>query len=147
MYTLFKSFLLIFILGFYTTAYADDVATAVVREGTRAAFEEFEKQMITKYFGDHVQYREDYQEQEDEGHSDKKKNKKKGLPPGIAKKLERGGTLPPGIAKRFLPDDLEGELPPPPRGYERTIIGTDVVLVEIDTGKIADIITDAVLGE
>ena len=127
---------------------ADDVATAVAKEGVKAAFEEFERQMITKYFGDHVQYREEYnQDEEHESHHDNKKSKKKGLPPGIAKKLERGGTLPPGIAKRYLPDDLELELPTPPRGYERTVIGTDVVLVEIDTGKIADIITDAVLGE
>jgi len=31
-------------------------------------------------------------------------------------------------------------------GYETVIVGDDVVLIEIDTGKIADIITDAVLG-
>ena len=32
----------------------------------------------------------------------------KPLPPGIAKKIARGGTLPPGIAKRYLPQDLLG---------------------------------------
>ena len=127
--------------------YAEDVATAVAKEGVKAAFEEFERQMITKYFSKHVRYREEYQEHEYENDSGKKKQKKKGLPPGIAKKLDRGGTLPPGIAKRYLPDDLELELPPPPHGYERTIVGSDVLLVEIDTGRIADIVTDAVLGE
>src|SRR5690348_11509914 len=34
------------------------------------------------------------------------------LPPGIAKKLARGGSLPPGIAKRYFPNDLIGQLPP-----------------------------------
>ena len=33
------------------------------------------------------------------------------LPPGIAKKLEGGGTLPPGIAKRF-PAAIEPVTPP-----------------------------------
>ena len=68
------------------------------------------------------------------------------MPPGIAKHLERGHPLPPGIAKRDLPHGLDSSLPDSHDGYERTIVGNDVVLVEIDTGKIADIITDAVLG-
>ena len=61
--------------------------------------------------------------------------------------LERGKPLPPGIAKRYLPDDLEHELPPAPHGYERRIVENDVVLVEVDTGRIADILTDVLLGE
>jgi hypothetical protein len=128
---------------------AEDVAGAVAREGVRAAFEELERQMIYKYFGEHRSYvYEDEDDDEKEYDGDKgKKHKKKGLPPGIAKKLERGGTLPPGIAKQFLPDDLERQLPPAPHGYERRIVNHDVLLVEIDTGKIADIITDAVLGD
>ena len=137
-----------------TPVLADDVATAVVREGVKASFDEFQRQMIYKYFGEHTSYREehDYDRDHDYDHDhdyDKKggKDKKKGLPPGIQKKLARGGTMPPGIAKRYLPDDLEHELPPPPHGYERTIVGNDVLLVDIDTGKIADILTDAVLGD
>ncbi len=80
------------------------------------------------------------------GLTQKKKGKKKGLPPGIAKNLQRGKPLPPGIAKRDLPSGLESSLPGKHDGYESLIVGNDVVLVEIDTGKIADIITDAVLG-
>ena len=129
-----------------TSSHAEDVATAVVREGVKASFEEFERQMIYKYFGEHTYQHEDHDYDHD---YDKKakKDRKKGLPPGIQKKLERGGTLPPGIAKNYLPDDLEHRLPPLPQGYERTIVGNDVLLVEIDTGRIADIVTDAILGD
>jgi Ni/Co efflux regulator RcnB len=137
---------MISLLAFTVPARAEDVATAVAREGVKAAFEEFERQMIYKYFGEHTYYHED--QNYDHGFEKKaKKDKKKGLPPGIQKKLDRGGTLPPGIAKRYLPDDLEHRLPSPPHGYERTIVGNDVLLVEIDTGRIADIVTDAIIGD
>ena len=76
-----------------------------------------------------------------EGH---KKNK--GLPPGIAKNLQRGKSLPPGIAKRYLPADLRHALPAPHNGYERLVIGGKILLVEIATGVIHDILTDAVLN-
>ena len=66
------------------------------------------------------------------------------LPPGIAKKVARGGTLPPGIAKRYLPVGLNTQLPPPPAGCERIIVGTDVLLVQIATGAIFDLIRNAV---
>jgi Ni/Co efflux regulator RcnB len=69
--------------------------------------------------------------------------KNKGLPPGIAKNLQRGKPLPPGIAKRFLPTDLRYALPAPHDGYERLIIGGKILLVEIATGVIHDILTDA----
>ncbi|SRR6266478_6193848 len=67
----------------------------------------------------------------------------KPLPPGIAKKVARGGSLPPGIAKRFLPQDLDRRLPPPPTGIERVIVGGDVLLVQISTGAILDMIRAA----
>jgi Ni/Co efflux regulator RcnB len=127
--------------------YADDVTTSVVREGVKGAFHEFERQMINKYFYDYVNRQVDDDRDYSYEKKKKKKSKKKGLPPGIAKKLERGGTLPPGIAKRYLPDDLNRDLPEPPDGYEHIIVGNDVLSVEIDTGKIADIITDVILGE
>ena len=68
---------------------------------------------------------------------------RKPLPPGIAKKVARGGSLPPGIAKRFLPQDLDRRLPPPPTGIERVIVGGDVLLVQISTGAILDMIRAA----
>jgi len=66
----------------------------------------------------------------------------KPLPPGIAKKLARGGSLPPGIAKRYLPVELEAQLPPRP-GCQWVVVGTDVVLIAAATGLIVDIIRDA----
>lgn len=65
----------------------------------------------------------------------------KPLPPGIARKLARGGTLPPGIAKRYFPQDLIVQLPPRP-GYEWRVVGTDVVLLAAATGLIVDILID-----
>jgi hypothetical protein len=68
-----------------------------------------------------------------------------GLPPGIAKNLARGKPLPPGIAKRALPDGLERQLPPPPKGYERVVLDGRVLLVEIATQVIHDVLTDLIL--
>ena len=64
-----------------------------------------------------------------------------GLPPGIAKNLARGKPLPPGIAKKFLPYDLSSQLPYRD-GYERLIVGRDILLIEIATGVVFDILRD-----
>jgi hypothetical protein len=61
----------------------------------------------------------------------------KPLPPGIAKKVARGGTLPPGIAKRYLPNDLVVQLPPRP-GCQWVIVANDVVLIATATKPSAD---------
>ena len=83
---------------------------------------------------------------QDHGQSNGKKAKKqKGMPPGIAKNLARGKPLPPGIAKRYLPTDLNLLLPPPPRGFERVIVEGKVLLVEIATRVVHDILTDVIL--
>jgi hypothetical protein len=73
------------------------------------------------------------------------KKKAKGLPPGIAKNLARGKPLPPGIAKQYLPSGLRDALPPPPKGYERIIVDGKILLVEIATRVIHDILVDVVL--
>lgn len=73
------------------------------------------------------------------------KKKHKGLPPGIARNLARGKPLPPGIAKQHLPDELRHALPAPHDGHERLIVDGKVLLVEIATGVIHDILLDAVL--
>lgn len=65
--------------------------------------------------------------------------KKNGLPPGIAKK----GVLPPGIAKKALPGDLVRRLPPRV-GTDRIIVDNDVLLVELATGVVLDVIEDIV---
>ena len=143
----------VFVISFLicsTSVHADeDIGSAVIKEGVHAAFHELERQLIYRYFDDHVVVDHGYESRysdHDTGYK-KHKGKNKQLPPGIQKKPDRGGSLPPGIAKRNLPIDLEDQLPPAPRGYERVIVGNDVVLAEINTGIIADILTDAVLGE
>ncbi len=61
------------------------------------------------------------------------------LPPGIAKNLQRGKPLPPGIAKRYLPSALQAQLPARD-GYERLLVGNDVLLVKAATGIIVDVL-------
>lgn len=82
---------------------------------------------------------------EREGSNRKGRGRSRGLPPGIAKNLARGKPLPPGIAKQSLPSALVRELPPPAPGYERVIIDGRVVLVDVATQVIHDILSDAIL--
>ena len=86
-----------------------------------------------------------------------KKSKKKGLPPGLAKrggdlppglqkKLDRGGQLPPGLQKRLepLPTDLDHRLPRLPEYWERVIVERDIVLIDRRTNRILDIIENVI---
>ncbi|NJD30600.1 MAG: hypothetical protein FIB04_01775 [Gammaproteobacteria bacterium] len=73
-----------------------------------------------------------------------KKPKGKPLPPGIAKNLARGKPLPPGIARQQLPPDLVRQLPPVPSGYERVVVDGRVLLVDIATQIIHDVLMEAV---
>ena len=134
---------------------AEDIATSALEKAVDAGFSELERDLIGKYY-QRQQTSRTYSD-EDRTSKTKSKKSKKGLPPGLAKRdelppglakqLQKNGTLPPGLAKRNLPSDLERQLPPPPKGYERQIIeDATVVLVNKATGKIADIIYDAVSG-
>ena len=77
----------------------------------------------------------------------KSKQKKKGLPPGLAK---RDGGLPPGLAKRDklppglqsepLPYELEGKLSHLPESYVRVRVGQDVVLMNQKTRVVFDVV-------
>jgi hypothetical protein len=96
--------------------------------GVEVVFSEDEIRIIRAYYETHS--------------TDSRKGK--GLPPGIAKNLARGKPLPPGIAKQFLPYDLRRELPPPPDGYERIVVAGKVLLVELATQIVRDILTEAV---
>jgi hypothetical protein len=64
------------------------------------------------------------------------------LPPGIAKKVARGGALPPGIAKKMPPGGLLARLPAR-SGQEWRVVGTDLLIVEIATNVIVDVLKDA----
>ena len=59
------------------------------------------------------------------------------LPPGIKKNLARGKPLPPGIAKKRVPSGMLSRLPEH-AGYEWRIAGTDLILVAVATGMVAD---------
>lgn len=109
---------------------ATSVRTAEV--GVSIVFSKDEIEIIGAWYRDH-------------GYDHGRGKKAKGLPPGIAKNLARGKPLPPGIAKQYLPDGLVQLLPAPPRGYERIIVDGKVLLVEIATRVIHDILTDAIL--
>jgi len=101
-----------------------------------AVFTPDEVRIITSWYRDHGS----------ESHYDRKgRGKPGGLPPGIAKNLAEGKALPPGIAKQHLPDGLISVLPPPPRGYERVIVDGKVLLVEVATQVIHDVLVDLVL--
>jgi len=135
---------------------AADLFGDTAREVAKAAFTQAEREVIRDYYRKHgmpAGEERDRREYEHEGHGKKEKHGgppfkhgngkgNKGLPPGIAKKLERGGTLPPGIAKRDLPRDLERRLPPVRAGYERRVVDGKVVLVNTATQVVTDIITD-----
>ena len=86
-----------------------------------------------------------------------KSSKKKGLPPGLAKrggnlppglqkKLDRDGKLPPGLQKRLepLPTNLDRRLPRLPEHWERVILDRDIILVDRRTNRILDIIEDVI---
>jgi hypothetical protein len=82
---------------------------------------------------------------EDLGRKERKdKHAGRGLPPGIAKNLARGKALPPGIAKQELPPELVRRLPDAPDGHERIIVDGKVLLVDIATQVVRDILADVV---
>jgi len=91
---------------------------------------------------DEIRVIRDYYKDREVRSPGKGKGKNKGLPPGIAKNLERGKPLPPGIAKRALPGDLERRLPRLPEGYERILVDGRVLLIEVATRVVRDILTD-----
>lgn len=65
----------------------------------------------------------------------------KPLPPGIQKNLARGKPLPPGIAKKAAPSGMIPRLPKHP-GYEWQMAGTDLVLVQVGTSIVSDVLKD-----
>ena len=131
-YQWFKSALVALFLGVFSVpANAGEVGVSV-------EFSDKEISTIRAYYRDHSS-----------GGSKKGNGKhgkgNKSLPPGIAKNLQRGKALPPGIAKQALPGGLIGLLPPPPRGFERVEIDGKVLLVEVATQVIHDVLEDLIL--
>ena len=104
--------------------------------GVSVTFSDGDVRIISAWYSDHGSKKNGKQG----------KGGRDGLPPGIAKNLTRGKSLPPGIAKQYLPDGLRRELSAPPAGYERIIVDGKILLVEIATQVIHDVLTDAILG-
>ena len=129
-------FVLMFALGLAVAAPAaaltPGTSAAASSEITDAIFGAIEKKIIKEFFGS--------------GKKKAKKNKGKSgeAPPGLVRHIERYGTLPPGLAKKPLPPGLADRLPATKAGRKRLIVGNDVVLIEIATGVILDIIKDVV---
>jgi hypothetical protein len=63
------------------------------------------------------------------------------LPPGLQKKLARGGKLPPGWQKKFepFPVVLERQLPTLAVGYRRGVIDGHAVIYAANTHVIVDV--------
>ncbi|HSC28618.1 MAG TPA: hypothetical protein VLD67_15180 [Vicinamibacterales bacterium] len=63
------------------------------------------------------------------------------LPPGLQKKVSRGGALPPGWQKKFepFPTVVERELRPLPDGYRRGVIDGHAVIFDSRTKVVVDV--------
>lgn len=122
---------------------------SLTKDLVHIAFTAAERQAMERYFSDHHENHVT-QHGKKNGKSDKKQ---KGLPPGLAKRhelppgLAKRQQLPPGLAKKALPADLVSQLPPVREGLERAIIAGSIVLIDIATGVVLDIIEDIYLGD
>lgn len=68
--------------------------------------------------------------------------KKGKVPPGHARQWARWDSLPPGIAYRPLPPELERRLSRLPDDHVRVVVGTDVMIMNVRTRVIFDILYD-----
>lgn len=110
--------------GSITERVIEGVATGVLG----AILTDEERRIIHRWFGEHPDA-----------------VRTKALPPGIRKKLARGGAMPPGIAMQVMPDELYRQLPRR-YGHHYEIVGTDVVLVDTATRIIIDVLKDVLRG-
>ena len=69
-----------------------------------------------------------------------------GLPPGIARNLERGKPLPPGIAKQHLPQNVIVQLPSPGTGIEYIVVAGKLLLVEAATQIVRQVLLDSLFA-
>jgi hypothetical protein len=118
---------------------------------------ELEKRIIADYYQRHLhayqQSPEWHEYKKNKGK--KKKNKHKGLPPGLAKKgglppgiakqLARNNQLPPGLDYHPLPRDLIVQLPPVQPGYRYVIVDDRVMLIRAASNLILDMLQVAAL--
>lgn len=130
------------------------VAGQIAKESIEIAFTAAERALVREYFGHAGDGYQGQASKRNDGKGNKGKKDQKGmpaglakresLPPGLQRQLDKNGALPPGLQKKALPSGLQSRLPPAPRGYERVIVDTNVLLVEAATGVVRDIIADIV---
>jgi hypothetical protein len=68
------------------------------------------------------------------------------LPPGLEKQLQRNGSLPPELDKKMEPCPVEitRELPPLPPDYRRGVVGASIVVFNVRTNIVVDVMHDVV---
>ena len=130
------------------SAQADGAKKNAKKEAKDLQFSEKDKEVL-----------EDWQK----GNASWKKSKKK-LPPGLQKKVDRGGELPPGWKKKLevgtvlepevdevaqtLPEEILARLPEIPEDTEIVQVGGEIVRVIESTREIVDILSNGIgLGE
>lgn len=113
---------------------ADDARTDAI---VNRVFSNVERSIIADYFG------EQWKIAERTGDLPPGLAKRDSLPPGLQKQLARNGRLPPGLEKHALPNDLLSRLGAAPKGTQRYIVGSDVILVDLATNVLLDTIKGA----
>jgi hypothetical protein len=95
------------------------VATDVAPEATYVHFSLAEEQLIREYYA--PRYRS--------------------LPPGLQKKVERGGQLPPGWRKKIqpFPYEIERRLAPMPRDCRRGVVDGHAVIYRTGSERVIDV--------
>lgn len=151
----FLSLCLAALLASSSATVADStVAGQIAKESMEIAFTAAERALVREYFGHAGDGHQGQASRGKDGKGNKGKKGNKGmsgglasggsLPPGLQRQLDKNGALPPGLQKKALPSGLQSRLPPVPRGYERVIVDTDVLLVEAATGVVRDVISGVV---
>lgn len=142
------------------------MASTVAEVATNVLFGVEEQQVLSEYLhnadgrysGGHDRYDDGHHSSDHDRHNGNasKKHKQKSLPPGLRKKLERGGELPPGWQKkvergevldediyrnhtRSLPEEILQRLPTDPIGTSIKQIDDRIVRVMDDTRTILDV--------
>ncbi len=137
----------------------EQLAPTVADVATNVLFGEVERQVLSEYLRDRDDRFTRTHNQDDEYRHDakmSKKHKQKSLPPGLRKKLERGGELPPGwqqkVARgevleediylnhsRSLPAEILRRLPSSPDGTSIKQIDDRIVRVMDATRTVLDV--------
>ena len=112
------------------TAYVVPAAAPVVTAGVHITLSADQAASVRAYLGSATQG------------NGRGRGRKGGLPPGIAKNLERGKPLPPGIAKSYLPSHVVAGLPRLPSGLDYVVVAGKLLLVEAATAAIHDVLLD-----